>query len=161
QSAASLGMKLIEIPTNPQTGIELNELERAIRKHRVKACVVMTNCHNPLGHVMADPAKQALVELTSRSELPVLEDDVYGDLTFARNRPRTAKSFDRKGLVMLCSSFSKILSPGYRVGWIAPGRFRAEVERLKMLTNVATPSLSQLVIAEFMESGGYDRHMKR
>jgi DNA-binding transcriptional MocR family regulator len=161
QSAASLGMKLIEIPTNPQTGIDLNELERAIRKHRVKACVVMTNCHNPLGHVMSDQAKQALVELTARSEVPVLEDDVYGDLIFAHNRPRTAKSFDRKGLVMLCSSFSKILSPGYRVGWIAPGRFRAEVERLKMLTNVATSSLSQLVIAEFMESGGYDRHRKR
>jgi DNA-binding transcriptional MocR family regulator len=136
-------------------------LEWAIRKHRVKACIVMTNCHNPLGHVMAEDAKRSLVELTSRNSVPVLEDDVYGDLTFSHNRPRTAKSFDRKGLVLLCSSFSKILSPGYRVGWIAPGRFRAEVERLKMLTNVATPSLSQLVIAEFMESGGYDRHLKR
>jgi DNA-binding transcriptional MocR family regulator len=161
QSAASLGMKLIEIPTNPQTGIDLEELERAIRKHRVKACVIMTNCHNPLGHVMSDQAKQELVELTSRCNVPVVEDDVYGDLAFASSRPRTAKSFDRKGLVLLCSSFSKILPPGYRVGWIAPGRFRAEVERLKMLTNVATASLSQLVISEFMESGGYDRHLKR
>jgi DNA-binding transcriptional MocR family regulator len=161
QSAASLGMKLIEISTNAQSGIDLEELERAIRKHRVKACVIMTNCHNPLGHVMPEHAKRSLVELTSGSNVPVLEDDVYGDLTFARSRPRTAKSFDRKGLVLLCSSFSKILSPGYRVGWIVPGRFRAEVERLKLLTNVATPSLSQLVVSEFLESGGYDRHLKR
>ena len=91
----------------------------------------------------------------------MIEDDVYGDLAFQAPRPRTAKSFDRKGLVLLCSSFSKILCPGYRVGWVAAGRFRAEVEQLKYLTSVSTPILQQMVLAEFLESGGYSRHLKR
>jgi DNA-binding transcriptional MocR family regulator len=161
ESAASLGMRVIEIPTHPQTGMDLGELERAIRKHRVKACVTMTNCHNPLGYVLSDKYKKDLVELTARWDVPVIEDDVYGDLAFHGPRPRAAKSFDRKGLVLLCSSFSKILSPGYRLGWVAAGRFRAQVERLKFLANVANPSLPQMVVAEFLESGGYDRHVKR
>jgi DNA-binding transcriptional MocR family regulator len=161
ESAASLGMKVIEIPTHPQTGMDLGELEAAIRHHRVKACVTMANCHNPLGYVLSDRRKKDLVELTARHEVPLIEDDVYGDLAFQGPRPCAAKSFDRKGLVLLCSSFSKILSPGYRLGWVAAGRFRAEVERLKFLANVANPSLPQMVVAEFLESGGYDRHVKR
>jgi DNA-binding transcriptional MocR family regulator len=161
ESVASLGMKVIEIPTHPQAGMDLDALERAIRKHRVKACIALTNCHNPLGYVLSDEYKKALVELTARWDVAVIEDDVYGDLTFQGPRPRTAKSFDRKGLVLLCASVSKILCPGFRIGWVAAGRFRAEVERLKLLTNVSTPALPQLVIAEFLESGSYDRHLTR
>jgi DNA-binding transcriptional MocR family regulator len=161
ESAASLGMKVIEIPTHPQTGMDLGELEQAIRKHKVKACVIMTNCHNPLGYVLPDRRKKDLVDLTARYDVALIEDDVYGDLAFQDRRPCAAKSFDRKGLVLLCSSFSKILSPGYRLGWVAAGRYREEVERLKFLANVGTPSLPQMVVAEFLESGGYDRHLKR
>jgi DNA-binding transcriptional MocR family regulator len=161
ESAASLRMKVIEISTHPQEGMDLDELERAIRKHRVKACAAMTNCHNPLGYVLPDKYKRALAELTARWDVAVIEDDLYGDLAFHGPRPRTVKSFDKKELVLLCSSFSKILSPGYRVGWVTAGRFRAEVERLKLLNTVATPSLPQLAVAEFLESGGYDRHLKR
>jgi DNA-binding transcriptional MocR family regulator len=161
QSAASLKMKVIEISTHPTGGMDLDELEHAIRKHSVKACVTMTNCHNPLGYVLPDSHKQALVELTARKNVAVIEDDLYGDLTFHGPRPLTAKSFDRKGLVLLCSSFSKVLSPGYRIGWVCAGRFRAEVERLKLITSVASPSLPQLVLAEFLASGGYDRHLNR
>jgi len=160
-TAAALGMKTVEVPTHPQTGMDLDELERAIRKHRVKVCISMTNCHNPLGYVLSDEYKKALVELTACWNVALIEDDVYGDLSFKAPRPRTAKSFDRKGLVLLCSSFSKILCPGYRVGWVAAGRFRTEVEQLKFLTNVSTPILQQMVVAEFLESGGYNRHLKR
>ncbi len=160
-SVASLGMKVIEIPTHPQEGMDLNELDRSIRKHRVKACITMTNCHNPLGFVMRDENKKALVELTSRQGVILIEDDVYADLAFDGPRPRTAKSFDKDGSVVLCSSFSKILSPGYRIGWVAGGRFRGEIERLQLLSTMAAPSLQQHVIAEFLESGGYDRHVKR
>ncbi|HEV2716415.1 MAG TPA: PLP-dependent aminotransferase family protein, partial [Terriglobales bacterium] len=116
ESAASLGMRVIEIPTNPQCGMDLNQLEAAIRKHRVKACVVMTNSHNPLGYVLPDQYKKELVDLTARWNVPLIEDDVYGDLAHQDLRPRTAKAFDRNGLVILYSSFSKILSPGYRIG---------------------------------------------
>src|SRR5207245_8809271 len=97
EGAASLGMKVIEIPTHPQSGMDLDELERAIRKHRVKACITITNCHNPLGYVLSDKYKKNLVELTARWDVAVIEDDVYGDLAFNGPRPCAAKSFDRKG----------------------------------------------------------------
>jgi DNA-binding transcriptional MocR family regulator len=160
-SVASLGMKVVEIPTHPQDGMNLNELERSIRKHQVKACIAMTNCHNPLGFVTRDEYKKALVELISRSGVVLIEDDIYADLAFDGPRPRTAKSFDHDDSVILCSSFSKILSPGYRIGWVVGGRFRPEIERLQFLSTMAAPSLQQYVIAEFLESGGYDRHVKR
>jgi DNA-binding transcriptional MocR family regulator len=110
---------------------------------------------------LPDSYKQALVELTARRNVAVIEDDLYGDLAFDDRRPWTAKSFDRKGLVLLCSSCSKALSPGYRIGWVCAGRFQAEVERLKFITSMAAPSLQQWVVAEFLSSGGYDRHLKR
>jgi DNA-binding transcriptional MocR family regulator len=158
---ASLKMRIVEITTHPQQGMDLDHLEHAIRRHKVKACITMTNCQNPLGFVLPDKHKRALVELTARSNVAVIEDDLYGDLAFEGPRPLAAKSFDRKGLVLYCSSFSKILSPGYRIGWVLAGRFRAEVERLKLVTSVAAPSLPQLVVAEFLETGGYDRHVRR
>jgi len=161
ESAASLKLKVLEISTHPQGGMDLDELEQAIKKHSVKACVVMPNCHNPLGYVLPNSHKQALVELTARGNVAVIEDDLYGDLAFDDARPLTAKSFDRKGLVLLCSSASKALSPGYRIGWVFAGRFQAEVERLKLITSMAAPSLPQWVVAEFLSSGGYDRHPKR
>ena len=160
-SIASLNMKTLEIPTHPQEGMDLEYLETAIRKHKIKACITMTNCHNPLGYVLSDEFKRSLVDITSRANVAVIEDDLHGDLAYDAARPLTAKSFDRKGLVLLCSSFSKILSPGYRIGWVLAGRFRAEIERLKLVTSVAAPSLPQLVAAEFLESGRYDRHVRR
>lgn len=160
-SIASQSMKVIEIPTHPSEGMDLGELERAIVTHGVKAVVSMPNCHNPLGSIVSDERKRALVELTARYDVPLIEDDVYGDLAYTDARPKTLKSFDRKDLVLLCSSFSKILAPGYRIGWVVAGRYRTEIARLKLLTSVATPSLSQRAVAEFLESGGYDRHLKR
>src|SRR5579875_3923946 len=161
QTLESLGMRALEIPTHPRAGMDLNVLERSIKKHRVKACIVMSNCHNPLGYVLPDDWKKALVELTAKYQVPVIEDDLYGDLTFDLQRPKTAKAFDRAGLVLLCSSFSKVLAPGFRVGWVEAGRFRAEVERLKFLTTIATSSLPQLAVAHFLASGSYDRYLRR
>ena len=161
ESATSIGLRIVEIPTHPQDGMNLGELERAIQKHRVKACVTMPNCHNPLGFVLPDKYKKALVDLTARANVPLIEDDIYGDLVFNGPRGRSAKSFDRKGLVLLCSSFSKILAPGLRLGWVSAGRFHSEVERLKFVSTVATGTLAQEAAAEFLSSGGYDRHLKR
>lgn len=160
-SAASLGMKVVEIPTHPQHGMDLAELDRAVRRHNVKACVTMTNCQNPLGYVASDDYKKELVALADKHDLFVIEDEVYGDVVFQGPRPRPLKAFDRKGRVLLCSSVSKTVSPGLRIGWVAGGRFHEGIERLKLLTSVATAALPQLVIAEFLRSGGYDRHLKR
>jgi len=160
QIIESLGMKALEIPADPRDGIVLDALASAIRRQKVKACLFVLNYSNPLGSCMPDENKKALVELLSRREVPLIEDDIYGDLSFAATRPRTAKAYDKEGLVLLCSSFSKTLAPGYRVGWTAPGRFRPQVESLKFTSSMATVTAPQMAIAEFLQSGGYDRHLR-
>jgi DNA-binding transcriptional MocR family regulator len=160
QVIESLGMKAIEIPTHPRTGMDLNALERAIRKHRVRGCITIPNCHNPLGYVLDDECKKSLVALLSKHDVPLIEDDIYGDLAFSAVRPKTAKAFDTAGIVLLCSSFSKVLAPGFRIGWIEAGRFRDAVRRLKFINTIAASSLPQFAIAEFIQSGGYDRYLR-
>jgi DNA-binding transcriptional MocR family regulator len=157
----SLGMRAIEIPTHPREGMSLDFLETAIRKHRVKACLAITNGHNPLGYVLGDDYKKALAELTARHDVALIEDNLYGDLAYGPRPPKLAKSFDQKGNVLLCASISKVISPGLRLGWIHAGRYQAELERLKLNTTVATASLPQLVAAEYLESGGFDRYLVR
>jgi DNA-binding transcriptional MocR family regulator len=155
-----LGLKVLEIPSTPREGMSLDVLDYAIRNGPVRACFVVCNFSNPVGSLMPDEKKRDLVALLAKHEIPLIEDDVHGDLAFDVGRPTTAKAYDRNGLVLLCSSFSKTLAPGYRVGWIVPGRFQREVERLKGLLNVATTSATQIAIGEFLASGGYDRHLR-
>ncbi|HET6923181.1 MAG TPA: PLP-dependent aminotransferase family protein [Anaeromyxobacteraceae bacterium] len=155
-----LGLKVLEIPSSAREGLSLPVLDYALRHHPVKVCLAISNFSNPLGSVMSDGHKEELVRLLARRDVPLVEDDVYGDLGFGPHRPRSTKAFDEKGLVLHCSSFSKTLAPGYRVGWMAPGRFQEKVERLKALFNIATASPTQLAVAEFLTSGGYDRHLR-
>ncbi len=156
-----LGLEVIEIPSHPRHGVCLDLLGHALRKHRIRACIASPNFSNPLGSSMPDEAKQELVAMLARREIPLIEDDIYGDLYFGDVRPRCAKAFDRDGLVLLCSSFSKLIAPGYRVGWTAAGRFQSKVESLKLTSTLATPTLLQATIAEFLDSGAYDRHLRK
>jgi DNA-binding transcriptional MocR family regulator len=91
----------------------------------------------------------------------LIEDDIYGEIYFGPDRPKVCKAFDRHGLVLLCSSFSKCLSPAYRVGWTAPGRFKSEVRQLKLMNTLSCVLPTQITIAEMLRSGGYDHHMRR
>ena len=161
QVIESLGMKALEIATDPRDGIVLDALAAALRRQKIKACLLVTNFSNPLGSCMPDANKKALVELLARREIPLIEDDIYGDLCFAGPRPKAAKAYDKEGLVLLCSSFSKTLAPGYRVGWTAPGRFRPQVESLKFTSSMATTTAPQMAIADFLQSGGYDRYLRK
>ncbi|MEN8687858.1 MAG: PLP-dependent aminotransferase family protein [Desulfuromonadales bacterium] len=162
QMIQDLGLKALEIPTSPRGGISLEALEYALDRNagQVKACIVLSNFNNPLGSSMSDEDKQRLVNLLEQRQVPLIEDDIYGDLSFSDERPSVAKSFDKTGNVMLCSSFSKTVAPGYRVGWIAAGRYQEQIERGKMLANVATSSPPQLAIAEFLANGGYEHHLR-
>ena len=161
QAIQCLGMKALEISSDPREGICLDALDYATRCHKVAAVVVNLNFQNPLGSCMPDEKKKALVELLARKEIPLIEDDLFGDLYFGQQRPKTAKGFDKKGLVLLCGSVSKTLAPGFRVGWTAPGRFQTQVERLKHSISCASPVLTQLAIAEFLKNGGYDHYVRR
>ena len=100
----------MEVPSHPRDGIDLKAMEWALEHHKPKACWLMTNFQNPLGSLLSDNKKKALVALLSKYQVPLIEDDVYGELYFGEKRPAPAKAFDTEGLVMHCSSFSKCLS---------------------------------------------------
>ncbi len=155
---ATLGLKALEIPTRPGDGIDIDALQQALARHPVKACLLMPCCHNPLGASMPEVAKRHLVELLARAEIPLIEDDALGDLTFQRPRPKAAKAFDEEGNVLYCSSFSKTLGPGQRIGWIAPGRYRESVAYLNsVFHSLSCPVWQQLGMAKFLAAGSYTR----
>lgn len=160
QIIESLGMKALEIPTHPRNGISLDALALAIQREKVRACIIMPNVSNPLGSTMPEAAKKRLVRMLAEHDIPLIEDSVYSALHFGATPPFAAKAYDKKGMVMLCSSFTKTLAPGFRVGWVAPGRYLAQVQMLKFINSVGVSDLLQLTIAEFLENGGYDRLLR-
>ena len=160
QLLESLHMKTLEIPTCPRDGIDVEALERAIEHQAVKACLVTPNFHNPLGSLMPEAAKKALVDLCARHAVPLIEDDLYGDLYFEPPRPKSLKAYDRTHNVLQCGSFSKTLAPGYRIGWVTPGRFTKEVRRAKLASTISTAAPLQMAMAEFLRQGSYDRHLR-
>lgn len=161
QMLEAQGLRALEIPTHPETGVSLEALRFAIEHQSVQACLFVSNFNNPLGSLIPDERKAELVEMLASHEIPLIEDDINGELYFSGERPNVCKAYDKKGLVILCSSYSKDISPSYRVGWIVPGRYKDEIERLKLVSNIAPPLLPQLAIAEFLAGGGYDHHLRR
>lgn len=156
-----LHLKALELPTHPRDGLCLSDLEAVLQKKKIAACALVSNFSNPLGTCMSDERKKKLVELLAQYEVPLIEDDIYGDLYFEGTRPKALKAFDRHGLVLYCSSCSKTLSPGLRVGWAVAGRYQAKVEQLKWVINQTTAIVPQLTVAAFLSNGGYDRHLRQ
>jgi len=161
QALERLGMKAIEIPVLPKEGIDLAALAEALERHPIRACWFMTTFQNPMGTTMEEGKKRELVALLARYEVPLIEDDVYGELYFGQRCPLPAKAFDTKGLVMHCSSFSKTLAPGYRIGWVAPGRFGRRIEQLKLMTTLSASVPAQVALADYLHTGGYDKHLRK
>ena len=160
QLLETLGLKALEIPTDPHSGLSIEALDLATRQGKVAACLLVPNASNPLGSIMPDEQKRRLARLSAERNLAVIEDDIYGDLHFCNERPRPIKAFDTAGNVMLCSSFSKCLSPALRIGFVAAGRYRARIALQKTITSGATNPVTQQVLAEYLESGAYERHMR-
>ena len=159
QAVEALGLKAIEIPTHPAHGIDIACLTRILDKHPVRACWFMTSFQNPLGALVPDEARKELVQLLALHDVPLIEDDVYAELYFGSRRPTSSKAFDQKGMVLNCGSFSKCLAPGYRIGWVAAGRFARAVGRRKVMSSLSTNIPAQDAIAQYLRQGGYDRHL--
>lgn len=155
-----LGMRAIAVATHPTEGIDIDVLAQILGQQTIAACMVMPNFQNPLGFQMPDERKQRLVELLTAHDIPVIENDVYQELYFGDARPTTLKNFDTQGLVLHCASFSKSLTASYRIGWAMPGRYRAQVEKLKFLNTLTTPSVPQVAVADYLRQDGYDRHLR-
>lgn len=161
QLAKSLGLNVLELPTHPQTGIELEALKKSFATGKVKVCLLVSNFSNPLGSCMPDEHKKEVVRLIQHYNIPLIEDDLYGDVYFGTHRPKCCKTYDESGLVLWCGSVSKTLAPGYRVGWVAPGKFKDKVLRLKLYHSVSSTTLTQEVIANFLETGRYENYLRK
>lgn len=158
---SSLGLKAAEIPVHPETGMDLECLENTLKKRRVACVLAIPNFNNPIGSRMPDQAKKDLVQLLARHQIPMIEDDIYGDLQHDGGRPTVCKAFDKQGLVLYCSSLSKTLAPGLRIGWVVGGVYQARIETLKFVTSIASPTVPQAAAAILLEKGGYERHLRR
>lgn len=159
QLATSMGLRVLELPTNPVTGIDPEALRKVLPQ--INVCLLISNFSNPMGSCMPDEHKKAIVQMLSERDIPLIEDDLYGDVFFGQSRPRPCKAFDEAGGVLWCGSVSKTLAPGYRVGWIAPGRFKEAVIRRKHIHQISTPTLNQEAIANFMENDRYENHLRK
>ncbi|HRO71949.1 MAG TPA: PLP-dependent aminotransferase family protein, partial [Chitinophagaceae bacterium] len=160
QAIESLGLKVVEVSSCCVTGLDLDCLQEVIKKFPIKACVAIPNFNNPLGGCMPDENKKKLVDIIAKHNIPLIEDDIYGELYFGKNRPRTCKYYDTKGLVMHCSSLTKSLAPGYRIGWVIPGKFLEQVKQIKRIQNISSPTLTQAALAHFLQIGRYEYHLK-
>ena len=156
-----LQLRALEIPVHPREGIDLDALAGSLAQLPIKACWFMSSLQNPLGASMSEAKKQALYQLLQKHQVPLIEDDVYAELYFGSQPPKPVKSFDRDGLVMHCGSFSKSLAPGYRVGWVAGGRYAEQIARLQLMTTISPSVPAQAAIADYLQHGGYDRHLRK
>lgn len=159
QLAVSLGFKILELPTHPVTGLEIAALKEAIPK--INICLLVPNFNTPLGSCIPDEHKKEIVALLAQHQIPLIEDDIYGDLYFGTQRPKCCKSFDQEGNVLWCSSVSKTLAPGYRVGWVAPGKYKEKLLKLKLIHSISSASIIHESVANFLKTGKYENHLRQ
>lgn len=160
QVIESLGMKALEISTNVNSGVVVSALEQALSNRQIKACMLMPSFNNPTGATMSEASKRQVVTLLEKHQIPIIEDDVYGSLSYVLPRPKAIKSYDDTNNTLYCSSFSKTIAPGLRLGWIIPGKYIDEVKYQKFLDNIGTAIHSQLTMAEFLGKGSYRRTLR-
>jgi DNA-binding transcriptional MocR family regulator len=155
-----LGLKAFELPTDPTRGIDVGALARLLETESVAACVLSSSFNNPLGSAMTEADKRALLAVLARHAVPLIEDDVYGDIYFGRERPKPFIALDGGVNTIYCSSFSKSLAPGYRIGWIAAGAYAQQVMDRKLAFSLCNPVLPQVALADFLSSGTYETHLR-
>jgi DNA-binding transcriptional MocR family regulator len=155
-----LGLRALELPTSPRTGICLDGTQEALARHDVAALLLTPHFANPTGSLMPDADKQALYDLLVAHDLPLIEDDIYGDLYFGDQRPQPIKALDTDGRVLYCTSVSKTIAPSYRVGFVSAGRYGSEVAALKAAHTASTALPIQRAVAAFIDRGGYEKHLR-
>jgi DNA-binding transcriptional MocR family regulator len=157
----AMDLKVLELPTDATSGVDVSALEKALTSQMIKACLFSSSFNNPLGCTMPDAKKVEVLEILARHRVPLIEDDIYGDIYFGKTRPKPFMALDRRGNTLYCSSFSKTVAPGYRIGWIVPGRHMQKVLEHKFSLTLSGPALPQVAFADFLSSGGYDNHLRR
>ncbi|MGB1239369.1 MAG: PLP-dependent aminotransferase family protein [Pseudomonadales bacterium] len=155
-----LGLKALELPSSVDEGISPQALSLALQHWDIKVLWLSPSYSTPTGACMPDTNKQQILALTQARDIPIIEDDIYAELYFGLNRPRSIYSFDNQGSVLLCSSLSKSVSRDLRLGWIAPGRYHEKVQRLKLVTSLANSASLQEGVSQFIAEGGLEKHLR-
>lgn len=161
QSLERRGLRALEIKMDANKGVSLEDLRSAIAANKIAACVFMPRCHNPTGISMPEVHKIELVNLLGRAGIPLIEDDALGELNFQHDTSLPAKAYDTFDNVLYCSSFSKTLAPGFRIGWVSAGRYHLELEKLKFGSNISTNGVLQDAIGRYLESGQFEKHIRK
>jgi DNA-binding transcriptional MocR family regulator len=156
----AFGLRVLEIPCDPAAGMDLDELRAALGKHPVKACLMSTSVSNPLGVTLSLARKRELLAILGQAGVPLIEDATFGDLHFG-GPPPAARSLDPDDQVLLCASMTKTLAPGFRLGWVNPGRHARQLSAMKRVTSGDQSMLLQRALAVYLETGGYERHLRR
>lgn len=158
----SMGAKLIGIDMEAD-GPDISQLEDAFKNNdNVRFFYTIPNFQNPTGITMSLAKRKAVYELAIKYNIPILEDNPYGDTRFSGEALPTIKSMDEAGMVIYAGTFSKVLSPGLRVGFvIAPEQFVDKLVALKQTQDVHTNILGQQIAYKFMTEYDYDGHLKK
>ncbi|MDX6191947.1 PLP-dependent aminotransferase family protein [Flavobacterium sp. Fl-318] len=159
QLAVSMGLKVLEVATHPVSGIDIDAFEQLLPE--INICLLVPNFNTPLGYCMSDENKKRIVTLLEKYNIPLIEDDTYGDLYFGTERPKCCKSFDTTGNVLWCSSVSKTLAPGYRAGWVAPGKYKDQIIKLKLIHSISSSAIIHEAVGNFLMTGRHDNHLRR
>lgn len=156
----NLGLKVIEIPVHYRTGFDTEYFRKVCAENNIQALIVTPNFHNPTGIMMSDSTKKQVLEVAEDHQVCIIENDLYSDLYFEEKRPSSIKSFDKKGVVMMYSSFSKTLAPGIRLGWLYAGSLYAKAERTKFALGRSVSPLYQELILRLLQGNSYERHLR-
>ncbi len=161
QSLQRLNLRALSVRAHPRNGIDLDSLEKALQSHSVKACWLMTNHQNPLGCTLSNEKKGRLIELLAEYNVYLIEDDVYSELYFGSKKPLPAKAFDQQGMTMHCSSFSKTLVAGFRIGWVAAGKMALPIQKLQLMSTLSASAPIQLALAKYLSTRNYEKHLRQ
>lgn len=155
------GLKLIEIPAEKGCGVNVDELKKTIENNNVSAFVFMSNFQSPTGYTMSTEKKKKIYDLLAARSIPIIEDDVYSELYFTENKPLPIKAFDTNGIVLHCSSFSKSLAPGFKVGWVIAGDYINILTQNQIMSSISAGLPNQAALATYLQFGSYDAHLRR
>lgn len=154
------GMHLVGVPMDEE-GIVAEALAHHKRSQNGALLYTIPSYHNPTGRFMTERRREQVLAVCERERLPLLEDDVYGELWFDRQAAVPLKARDQNGLILYLGSLSKTLSPGLRIGWIVgPEPVVDRLADVKMQTDYGASALSQWVALEWLKSGAYEEHLK-
>lgn len=156
-----LGLKVIDVPLD-ENGLQMQALETALQQHHPRLIYTIPNFHNPTGLCLSAARRRELLELSRQYNVAVLEDDFVGDLRYEGRALPTLKSLDAGGQVIYVSTFSKMLMPGLRVGFlVADGPVLERLVDIKYATDLATSSLVQRALDTYVTIGRYQTHLRR